>query len=129
MTQPAGSKRMPISVGSLLWIALIVWLLTPGNGASKRQLEALRGEVAELRQELGLLRKAIDQQRVVPASVQPAPAISAGGQGAAPVPDSGPAGAIEQRGRASASEKRSGESGAAAVSREADLENQPIERE
>ena len=128
MSQSAGSKRMPISVGSLLWIALIVWLLTPGNGASKRQVETLRDEVAELRKELGLLRNSVDQRLVAPDSAQSSPAVAAAGQVSAPEPDSGHAEAIEERGSESATEV-SGESGAATMSREADLENQPVERE
>mgnify|MGYP005753468635 CR=1 FL=1 len=60
MSQSANAQRVPISVGSLLWIALIVWLVMPSPGPAKRQLDALREEVTALRQEVGLLRQTLE---------------------------------------------------------------------
>ena len=59
MNQPAKPSRMPISVGSLLWIALIVWLVMPSPQPTVRQMDALRAEVSELRREISLLRTSL----------------------------------------------------------------------
>lgn len=57
MTEPAKPSRMPISVGSLLWIALIVWLVMPSPRPTQRQVDELRSELRALRSEVGQLQE------------------------------------------------------------------------
>jgi hypothetical protein len=59
MSEPVKPRRMPISVGSLLWIALIVWLVIPSPGPTERRIDGLREELAELRREVSLLRASL----------------------------------------------------------------------
>lgn len=128
MSQSANAQRVPISVGSLLWIALIVWLVMPSPGPAKRQLDALREEVTALRQEVGLLRQTLE-----------APGRAAGladegrGKGAAATPivaesaSNQPAAATQQDSRAGVAPTPADSAQTGSVADE--TENIPVERE
>lgn len=65
MSQANKSASVSISLGSLLWIALIVWLLIPSPRSQERKIEALRSEVGELRGEIAGLRSDLVERGVV----------------------------------------------------------------
>ncbi len=56
MSESAKRSRMPISVGSLLWIALIVWFVMPSPRPTERRVNELRSELKQLRNEVNEVR-------------------------------------------------------------------------